>query len=48
MVDAIADIIGSVDGVPRNLSSGKKKDLKSTSYGDKRARAPRRVPPSTR
>jgi Arc/MetJ-type ribon-helix-helix transcriptional regulator len=38
IVDAIADIIGSVDGLPRDLSSRKKKYLKSTSYGDKRTR----------
>jgi Arc/MetJ-type ribon-helix-helix transcriptional regulator len=37
-LDAIADLVGSVDGLPRDLSAAKKKYLKSTSYGDKRAR----------
>jgi Arc/MetJ-type ribon-helix-helix transcriptional regulator len=37
-LDAIADIVGSVDGLPRDMSAGKKKYLKSTGYGDKRAR----------
>jgi Arc/MetJ-type ribon-helix-helix transcriptional regulator len=37
-LDAIADIVGSVDGLPRDLSAGKKKYLKSTGYGDNRAR----------
>jgi len=35
---AIADIIGSVDHLPSDLSAGTKKYLKSTGYGDKRAR----------
>jgi hypothetical protein len=38
MLDAIADVIGSIDGLPRNLSARTKKYLKSTGYGDKRAR----------
>jgi Arc/MetJ-type ribon-helix-helix transcriptional regulator len=38
LLDAIADLIGSVDGLPRNLSAQTKKYLKSTGYGDKRAR----------
>jgi Arc/MetJ-type ribon-helix-helix transcriptional regulator len=37
-LDAIADVIGSVDSLPRDLSTRKKKYLKSTGYGDKRAR----------
>jgi Arc/MetJ-type ribon-helix-helix transcriptional regulator len=37
-LDAIADIVGSVDRLPRDLSARKKKYLKSTGYGDKRAR----------
>jgi hypothetical protein len=37
-LDAIADLIGSVDGLPRDLSSRTKKYLKSTGYGIKRAR----------
>lgn len=36
--DAIADLIGSVDELPRDLSARKKQYLKSTRYGDKRAR----------
>jgi len=38
MLDAIADIVGSVDGLPRDLSARTKKYLKSTGYGDKRTR----------
>jgi Arc/MetJ-type ribon-helix-helix transcriptional regulator len=38
LLDAIADIVGSVDGLPRGLSGRTKKHLKSTGYGDKRAR----------
>jgi Arc/MetJ-type ribon-helix-helix transcriptional regulator len=37
-LDAIADLIGSVDGLPRDLSARTKKYLNSTGYGDKRAR----------
>lgn len=37
-LDAIADIVGSVDGLPRDLSEQTKKYLKSTGYGDKRTR----------
>ena len=37
-LDAIADVIGSVDRLPRDLSARTKKYLKSTGYGDKRAR----------
>ena len=37
-LDAIADLIGSVDGLPRDLSVRTKEHLKSTGYGDNRAR----------
>ena len=37
-LDAIADLIGSVDGLPRDLSVRTKEHLKSTGYGGKRAR----------
>jgi Arc/MetJ-type ribon-helix-helix transcriptional regulator len=37
-LDPIADLVGSVDGLPPDLSSRKKKYLKSTGYGRKRAR----------
>jgi Arc/MetJ-type ribon-helix-helix transcriptional regulator len=37
-LDAIADLIGSIDGLPRDLSARRKKHLKSTGYGKKRAR----------
>ena len=36
--DAIADLIGSVDGSPDDLSARKKKYLKSTGYGRNRSR----------
>jgi Arc/MetJ-type ribon-helix-helix transcriptional regulator len=35
---AIADLIGSVDGLPPDLSRQKKRYLKSTGYGKKRPR----------
>jgi len=38
LLEAIADIVGSVDRLPRDLSARSKKYLKSTGYGDKRAR----------
>jgi hypothetical protein len=38
MLDSIADIIGSVDHLPRDLSSKKKKYLRSTGYSEKRHR----------
>jgi Arc/MetJ-type ribon-helix-helix transcriptional regulator len=38
LLDAIADVIGSVDRLPRDLSARTKRYLKSTGYGDKRAR----------
>jgi Arc/MetJ-type ribon-helix-helix transcriptional regulator len=37
-LDAIADLIGSVDGLPADLSARKKHHLKATGYGKKRAR----------
>jgi Arc/MetJ-type ribon-helix-helix transcriptional regulator len=38
LLDAIADVVGSVDLLPRDLSARTKKYLKSTGYGEKRAR----------
>jgi len=38
LLDAIADVVGSIDGLPRDLSAHAKKYLKSTGYGRKRAR----------
>jgi hypothetical protein len=38
LLDAISDLLGSVDGLPRDLSARTKSYLKSTGYGDKRAR----------
>jgi Arc/MetJ-type ribon-helix-helix transcriptional regulator len=37
-LDAIADLIGSVDGLPADLSARKKRYLTATGYGRKRAR----------
>ena len=37
-LDAIADLIGSVEGLPADLSARKKAYLKSTGYGRKRSR----------
>ena len=37
-LDAIADIIGSVEGLPADWSTRKKRYLKATGYGRKRAR----------
>ena len=37
-LEAIADLIGSVDGLPVDLSSRKKRYLQSTGYGRKRPR----------
>jgi hypothetical protein len=37
-LDAIADLIGSVDGLPSDLGANKKKYLQATGYGHKRAR----------
>jgi Arc/MetJ-type ribon-helix-helix transcriptional regulator len=36
LLDAIADVVGSVDGLPRDLSARTKSYLKSTGYGRKR------------
>ena len=36
--DAIADLIGSIDGLPADLSARKRQYLKTTGYGRKRAR----------
>ncbi len=35
LLDAIADLIGSVDGLPSDLSTRKKHYLKATGYGRK-------------
>jgi hypothetical protein len=35
---AVADLIGSVDGLPADLSARKKSYLKTTRYGQRRAR----------
>ena len=37
-LDAIADLIGSVDGLPPDLSGRKKRYLRATGYGRKRSR----------
>jgi Arc/MetJ-type ribon-helix-helix transcriptional regulator len=37
-LDAIADLIGSVDGLPTDLTTRKKKYLHATRYGQKRTR----------
>ena len=37
-LDAIADLIGSVDGLPADVSARKKRYLKSTGYGQTRPR----------
>ncbi|MFM9972558.1 MAG: ribbon-helix-helix protein, CopG family [Burkholderiales bacterium] len=37
-LDAIADLIGSVEGLPADLSTQKKLYLKATGYGQKRTR----------
>jgi Arc/MetJ-type ribon-helix-helix transcriptional regulator len=36
--DGIADLVGSVDGLPVDLSARKKRHLKATGYGRKRSR----------
>jgi Arc/MetJ-type ribon-helix-helix transcriptional regulator len=36
ILDAVADVIGSVDRLPADLSKRKKKYLRSTGYGRKR------------
>ena len=35
---AIADLVGSVDGLPSDLSARKKEHLRKSGYGEKRAR----------
>lgn len=37
-IDLISDLIGSVDGLPADLSARKKKYLRATGYGQKRSR----------
>jgi Arc/MetJ-type ribon-helix-helix transcriptional regulator len=37
-LDAVADLIGSVDGLPTDLSGRKKQYLNATGYGQKRSR----------
>lgn len=37
-LDAIADLVGSVDGLPADLSARKKAYLEATGYGQKRRR----------
>jgi Arc/MetJ-type ribon-helix-helix transcriptional regulator len=37
-LDAIADLIGSVDGLPADLSAHRKRYLRATGYGRKRPR----------
>ena len=37
-LNAIADLVGSVDGLPSDLSARKKDYLRSTGYGKKRSR----------
>jgi Arc/MetJ-type ribon-helix-helix transcriptional regulator len=37
-LEAIADLVGSVEGLPPDLSSRKKSYLKATGYGHKRPR----------
>jgi Arc/MetJ-type ribon-helix-helix transcriptional regulator len=37
-LEAIADVIGSVDGLPTDLSTRKKRYLQATGYGQKRPR----------
>lgn len=38
LLDAIGDLIGSVDGLPSDLSARKKRYLKARGYGRKRPR----------
>jgi len=37
-LDTVADLIGSVDGLPADLSANKKHYLRTTGYGSKRPR----------
>lgn len=36
--DAVADLVGSVDDLPADLSGRKKKNLRATGYGQERPR----------
>lgn len=36
LLETVADLIGSVDGLPADLSAKKKRYLKATGYGQKR------------
>ena len=38
LLDSVADLFGSVDGLPRDLSARKKQHLRATGYGRKRSR----------
>ena len=38
LLDTIADLIGSIDGLPADLSGRKKRYLKAMGYGQKRPR----------
>jgi Arc/MetJ-type ribon-helix-helix transcriptional regulator len=38
LANAIADLIGSIDGLPADLSGNKKRHLRTSAYGKKRAR----------
>lgn len=38
ILDSISDLIGSVDGLPADLSTNKKRYLRTTGYGRKRPR----------
>ncbi len=38
LLEAITDLVGSVDGLPADLSARRKARLKSTGYGQKRPR----------
>lgn len=38
LLDGIADLIGSVDGLPEDLSARRKHYLRTTAYGKKRPR----------
>jgi Arc/MetJ-type ribon-helix-helix transcriptional regulator len=37
LLDSVADLIGSVDGLPRDLSARRKHYLQTTGYGRKRS-----------
>ncbi|MGH8222208.1 MAG: ribbon-helix-helix protein, CopG family [Woeseiaceae bacterium] len=38
LLDSVADVIGSVDGLPQDLSARKKQYLRATGYGRKHSR----------